>query len=112
MMKSVISDPEMSASEIALLDACEARNMLDAFNRTETVEPPAPTLHGLFTRRAALSPHRPALRFPGGMLTYAELDQYTDRLAVRLRQKASAKKAWSACSLNARRRWWFLCLPC
>ncbi|MDJ1631205.1 hypothetical protein QNN00_16200 [Bacillus velezensis] len=56
----------------------EARNMLDAFNRTETVEPPAPTLHGLFTRRAALSPHRPALRFPGGMLTYAELDQYTE----------------------------------
>ncbi|MFI2982889.1 amino acid adenylation domain-containing protein [Bacillus velezensis] len=93
MMKSVISDPEMSASEIALLDACEARNMLDAFNRTETVEPPAPTLHGLFTRRAALSPHRPALRFPGGMLTYAELDQYTDRLAVRLRQKGVRKES-------------------
>ncbi|MGI9906278.1 amino acid adenylation domain-containing protein [Bacillus velezensis] len=93
MMKSVISDPEMSASEIALLDACEARNMLDAFNRTEAVEPPAPTLHGLFARRAALSPHRPALRFPGGMLTYAELDQYTDRLAVRLRQKGIRKES-------------------
>ncbi|WP_163094449.1 non-ribosomal peptide synthetase [Bacillus velezensis] len=93
MMKSVISDPEMSASEIALLDACEARNMLDAFNRTETVELPAPTLHGLFARRAALSPHRPALRFPGGMLTYAELDQYTDRLAVRLRQKGIRKES-------------------
>ncbi|MEX5836676.1 non-ribosomal peptide synthetase [Bacillus velezensis] len=93
MMNSVISDPEMSASEIALLDACEARNMLDAFNRTETVEPPAPTLHGLFARRAALSPHRPALRFPGGMLTYAELDQYTDRLAVRLRQKGVRKES-------------------
>ncbi len=93
MMKSVISDPEMSASEIALLDACEARSMLDAFNRTETVEPPAPTLHGLFARRAALSPHRPALRFPGGMLTYAELDQYTDRLAVWLRQKGVRKES-------------------
>ncbi|ULH22008.1 non-ribosomal peptide synthetase [Bacillus velezensis] len=93
MMKSVISDPEMSASEIALLDACEARNRLDAFNRTEAVVPPAPTLHGLFARRAALSPHRPALRFPGGMLTYAELDQYTDRLAVRLRQKGIRKES-------------------
>ncbi|QCT30034.1 non-ribosomal peptide synthetase [Bacillus velezensis] len=93
MMNSVISDPEMSASEIALLDACEARNMLDAFNRTEAVEPPAPTLHGLFARRAALSPHRPALRFPGGMLTYAELDQYTDRLAVWLRQKGIRKES-------------------
>ncbi|MCG0041708.1 non-ribosomal peptide synthetase [Bacillus velezensis] len=93
MMNSVISDPEICASEIALLDAREARSMLDAFNRTETVEPPAPTLHGLFARRAALSPHRPALRFPGGMLTYAELDQYTDRLAVWLRQKGVRKES-------------------
>ncbi|QRV07666.1 amino acid adenylation domain-containing protein [Bacillus velezensis] len=93
MVNSVISDPEIGASEIALLDACEARSMMDAFNHTETVEPPAPTLHGLFTRRAALSPHRPALRFPGGMLTYAELDRYTDRLAVRLRQKGVRKES-------------------
>ncbi|WP_052586064.1 non-ribosomal peptide synthetase [Bacillus velezensis] len=93
MMNSVISDPEIGASEIALLDACEARSMMDAFNHTEAVEPPAPTLHGLFARRAALSPHRPALRFPGGMLTYAELDQYTDRLAVRLRQKGVRKES-------------------
>ncbi|APB82305.1 non-ribosomal peptide synthetase [Bacillus amyloliquefaciens] len=93
MVNSVISDPEIGASEIALLDACEARSMMDAFNHTETVEPPAPTLHGLFTRRAALSPHRPALRFPDGMLTYAELDQYTDRLAVRLRQKGVRKES-------------------
>ncbi|AKD30028.1 MULTISPECIES: non-ribosomal peptide synthetase [Bacillus] len=93
MVNSVISDPEIGASEIALLDACEARSMMDAFNHTEAVEPPAPTLHGLFARRAALSPHRPALRFPGGMLTYAELDQYTDRLAVRLRQKGVRKES-------------------
>ncbi|WP_406842676.1 amino acid adenylation domain-containing protein [Bacillus velezensis] len=93
MVNSVISDPEIGASEIALLDACEARSMMDAFNHTEAVEPPAPTLHGLFTRRAALSPHRPALRFPGGMLTYAELDQYTDRLAVRLCQKGVRKES-------------------
>ncbi|QOQ53345.1 non-ribosomal peptide synthetase [Bacillus amyloliquefaciens] len=93
MINSVISDPEIGASEIALLDKCEARSMLDAFNRTEMVEPPAPTLHGLFTRCAALSPDRPALRFPGGMLTYAELDQYTDRLAVQLRQKGVRKES-------------------
>ncbi|UQX44836.1 non-ribosomal peptide synthetase [Bacillus velezensis] len=93
MVNSVISDPEIGASEIALLDACEARSMMDAFNHTEAVEPPAPTLHGLFTRRAALSPHRPALRFPDGMLTYAELDQYTDRLAVRLCQKGVRKES-------------------
>ncbi|MEC3790751.1 amino acid adenylation domain-containing protein, partial [Bacillus velezensis] len=93
MVNSVISDPEIGASEIALLDACEARSMMDAFNHTEAVEPPAPTLHGLFTRRAALSPHCPALRFPDGMLTYAELDRYTDRLAVRLRQKGVRKES-------------------
>ncbi len=108
----------MSASEIASLDACEARNMLDAFNRTEAVEPPAPTLHGLFARRAALSPHRPALRFPGGMLTYAELDQYTDRLAVsapperrpqrkhgrRTRRTLAGDGGFSACRVKSGRR--------
>ncbi|WP_416654204.1 amino acid adenylation domain-containing protein [Bacillus amyloliquefaciens] len=93
MIASVISDPKIGASEIALLDKCEARSILDAFNRTETVEPPAPTLHGLFTRGAGLSPDRPALRFPGGMLTYAELDQYTDRLAAQLRQKGVRKES-------------------
>ncbi|MBY8914907.1 non-ribosomal peptide synthetase, partial [Bacillus sp. YC2] len=77
MISSVIADPEIRASQISLLDENDARNMLATFNKTEAHDPPAPTLHTLFTRRAALSPQLPALRFSGGVLTYAELDQYS-----------------------------------
>ncbi|MEC3686474.1 amino acid adenylation domain-containing protein, partial [Bacillus velezensis] len=93
IVENAVRNPNRLIRHIDMADEKEKKRVLTAFNRTETTEPPAPTLHGLFTRRAALSPHRPALRFPGGMLTYAELDQYTDRLAVRLRQKGVRKES-------------------
>ncbi|MEC1478144.1 AMP-binding protein, partial [Bacillus haynesii] len=40
-----------------------------------------------------LSPHLPALRFSGGILTYRELDQYTNQLAVRLKKKGVAEES-------------------
>lgn len=93
IVENAVSNPDRLIRHIDMADENEKKRVLTAFNRTEAVEPPAPTLHGLFARRAALSPHRPALRFPGGMLTYAELDQYTDRLAVWLRQKGVRKES-------------------
>ncbi|WP_250193353.1 non-ribosomal peptide synthetase [Bacillus velezensis] len=93
IVENAVRNPNRLIRHIDMADEKEKKRVLTAFNRTETAEPPAPTLHGLFTRRAELSPHRPALRFPGGMLTYAELDQYTDRLAVRLRQKGIRKES-------------------
>ncbi|MBL3626078.1 MULTISPECIES: non-ribosomal peptide synthetase [Bacillus] len=93
IVENAVRNPNQLIRHIDMADENEKKRVLTAFNRTEAVEPPAPTLHGLFTRRAALSPHRPALRFPGGMLTYTELDQYTDRLAVRLRQKGVRKES-------------------
>ncbi|MGI8324449.1 amino acid adenylation domain-containing protein [Bacillus velezensis] len=91
IVENAVRNPDRLIRHIDMADEKEKKRVLSSFNRTEAVEPPAPTLHGLLTRRAALSPHRPALRFPGGMLTYAELDQYTDRLAARLRQKGIRK---------------------
>ncbi|OPD42520.1 non-ribosomal peptide synthetase, partial [Bacillus amyloliquefaciens] len=93
IVENAVRNPNRLIRHIDMADEKEKKRVLTAFNHTETAEPPAPTLHGLFARRAALSPHRPALRFPGGMLTYAELDQYTDRLAVRLRQKGIRKES-------------------
>ncbi|KOC23734.1 non-ribosomal peptide synthetase [Bacillus velezensis] len=93
IVENAVRNPDRLIRHIDMADEKEKKRVLSSFNRTEAVEPPAPTLHGLFTRRAALSPHRPALRFPGGMLTYAELDQYTDRLAVWLRQKGVRKES-------------------
>ncbi|UOY90729.1 non-ribosomal peptide synthetase [Bacillus glycinifermentans] len=89
MIDSVIADPDMQASQVSLIGGENAREMLNKFNQTKTAEPWAPTLHALFARRAALSPHLPALRFSGGIMTYGELDQYTNRLAMRLKEKGA-----------------------
>ncbi|POO76559.1 non-ribosomal peptide synthetase, partial [Bacillus sp. MBGLi97] len=90
---SVIADPNQQIAQIALLGEETAKKMLYEFNQTEPAAPLAPTLHSFFTRRAALSPNMPALRFSGGTLTYRELDQYTNQLAVRLKKKGVAKES-------------------
>ncbi|MBT2575241.1 AMP-binding protein, partial [Bacillus sp. ISL-51] len=93
IVEKAIEDPNQLIQNIDMADTEEKNRVLFEFNKTEALEPPAPTLHTLFTRRAALSPHLPVLRFSGGVLTYAELDQYSDRLAAQLRKKGAAKES-------------------
>ncbi|RAP03905.1 hypothetical protein HS3_04464 [Bacillus subtilis] len=84
MISDVISDPSLPVSKMTLLDEDKTRKIVSQNNRTVSVSPEAPTLHGLFERQAAVTPERPAIRFSGGSLTYAELDMYASRLAVHL----------------------------
>ncbi|QFY84841.1 amino acid adenylation domain-containing protein [Bacillus subtilis] len=84
MISDVISDPSLPVSKMTLLDEDKTRKIVSQNNRTVSVSPEAPTLHGLFERQAAVTPERPAIRFSGGSLTYAELDMYASRLAARL----------------------------
>ncbi|WP_366592772.1 plipastatin non-ribosomal peptide synthetase PpsC [Bacillus subtilis] len=84
MISDVISDPSLPVSKMTLLDEDKTRKIVSQNNRTVSVSPEAPTLHGLFERQAAVTPERPAIRFSGGLLTYAELDMYASRLAAHL----------------------------
>ncbi|QPF43658.1 non-ribosomal plipastatin synthetase PpsC [Bacillus subtilis] len=84
MISDVISDPSLPVSKMTLLDEDKTRKIVSQNNRTVSVSPKAPTLHGLFERQAAVTPERPAIRFSGGLLTYAELDMYASRLAAHL----------------------------
>ncbi|QFY82157.1 amino acid adenylation domain-containing protein [Bacillus subtilis] len=84
MISDVISDPSLPVSKMTLLDEDKTRKIVSQNNRTVSVSPEAPTLHGLFERQAAVTPERPAIRFSGGSLTYAELDLYASRLAAHL----------------------------
>ncbi|PLV32323.1 Plipastatin synthase subunit C [Bacillus subtilis subsp. subtilis] len=84
MISDVISDPSLPVSKMTLLDEDKTRKIVSQNNRTVSVSPEAPTLHGLFERQAAVTPERPAIRFSGGLLTYAELDLYASRLAAHL----------------------------
>ncbi|WP_339232005.1 plipastatin non-ribosomal peptide synthetase PpsC [Bacillus sp. FSL M8-0071] len=84
MISDVISDPSLPVSKMTLLDEDKTRKIVSQNNRTVSVSPEAPTLHGLFERQAAFTPERLAIRFSGGSLTYAELDMYASRLAAHL----------------------------
>ncbi|MGG5776138.1 plipastatin non-ribosomal peptide synthetase PpsC [Bacillus subtilis] len=84
MISDVISDPSLPVSKMTLLDEDKTRKIVSQNNRAVSVSPESPTLHGLFERQAAVTPERPAIRFSGGSLTYAELDMYASRLAAHL----------------------------
>ncbi|MEN2438711.1 plipastatin non-ribosomal peptide synthetase PpsC [Bacillus sp. JR_21] len=84
MISDVISDPSLPVSKMTLLDEDKTRKIVSQNNRTVSVSPEAPTLHGLFERQEAVTPERPAIRFSGGSLTYAELDMYASQLAAHL----------------------------
>ena len=93
VLEKALEKPDQPIKNIDMVESNEKERILSAFNQTDSVKPLAPTLHGFFTRRAALSPNLPALRFSGGILTYRELDQYTNQLAVRLKKKGVAKES-------------------
>ncbi|TAI53360.1 non-ribosomal peptide synthetase [Bacillus paralicheniformis] len=93
VLEKALEKPDQPIKNIDMVESNEKERILSAFNQTDSVKPLAPTLHGFFTRRAALSPSLPALRFSGGILTYRELDQYTNQLAVRLKKKGVAKES-------------------
>ncbi|MFP7274481.1 amino acid adenylation domain-containing protein [Bacillus paralicheniformis] len=93
VLEKALEKPNQPIKNIDMVESNEKERILSAFNQTDSVKPLAPTLHGFFTRRAALSPNLPAVRFSGGILTYRELDQYTNQLAVRLKKKGVAKES-------------------
>ncbi|WP_339204684.1 plipastatin non-ribosomal peptide synthetase PpsC [Bacillus sp. EU52] len=93
MISDVISDPSLPVSKMTLLDEDKTRKIVSQNNRTVSVSPEAPTLHGLFERQAAVTPERPAIRFSGGLLTYAELDMYASRLAAHLAARGVTNKS-------------------
>jgi amino acid adenylation domain-containing protein len=70
-------------AQLPILDDAETRLVLEGFN--DTAEPtPDSTLVELFEAQARLTPDAVALTFGGRVLTYAELDRASNRLARHL----------------------------
>ncbi|MCY9198991.1 condensation domain-containing protein, partial [Bacillus atrophaeus] len=93
VLKNALNDPSQLIKDMDFVEENEKQNILYEFNKTEAASPIAPTLHGLFTRQAALTPDRQAIHFANGSLTYGELDAYSNRLAVRLAAKGVTKES-------------------
>ena len=83
LMAGLAATPEAPVLELPLLSAAE-RSQLASWSGTRAPLPRAATLHGLFTAQAARTPDAVAVVDAESTLTYAELDERSDRLARRL----------------------------
>lgn len=82
-----LSDPEMALGEIGLLDSTEAEKQSESFNRTAAPYASSDTVEVYLERQAAETPQAVAVVADDGTLTYAELNQRSNRLAQVLRKQ-------------------------
>jgi amino acid adenylation domain-containing protein len=80
LLEGAADNPRAKASELPLVRRDDAAN-LSRIDACAIVEPAVPSLHEAVRRQAKAFPSNVAVSWPGGALTYAELDSRSDRLA-------------------------------
>ena len=85
LLSCAAAAPDTPASRLPLLPAAERMELLDGFNATAMAFPHESTLAGLISAQAGAGPERIAAVHGREHLTYAELDERSNRLARRLR---------------------------
>ncbi|MCM1975120.1 amino acid adenylation domain-containing protein [Streptomyces sp. G1] len=86
MLSGFAEDADRTVTEIDTVTGEDRRRVLETWNET----PPAPVpadVPTLFEQRVTTAPDDPALLFPGGRLTYRQLDARANRLAHLLRRR-------------------------
>jgi amino acid adenylation domain-containing protein/thioester reductase-like protein len=87
IIKSVLQNPEIKASDIDILSPEEREEILYRFNDTKADFPRDKTVHQLFMEQAAKTPAAIALVFEDQKMTYRELDRKSNQAARVLRDK-------------------------
>ncbi|HEX6863954.1 MAG TPA: amino acid adenylation domain-containing protein, partial [Thermoanaerobaculia bacterium] len=90
LLEAASSQPEVPVSELAFLGEAERRQLLEAGDGPRLELPELPeddTVVSLFQRQVRRAPGAPAVTQGAQRLTYAELDERSDRLAARLRSQ-------------------------
>jgi amino acid adenylation domain-containing protein len=84
LLVAAAAEPQKPLGELDIISPEERSLVVVGFNRTDRDYPRDASLAALFRNAAAQHAHRPALVWPGGALTYAELDHQSDCLATGL----------------------------
>ncbi|HEU0079555.1 MAG TPA: condensation domain-containing protein, partial [Longimicrobiaceae bacterium] len=85
LLEGIAEAPERRLSGLGLLEEAERRQLLEEWNATGRDYPEGECIHDLFAAQAARTPASIALLHRGQMLTYAELERRSNRLAHQLR---------------------------
>jgi amino acid adenylation domain-containing protein len=81
----IVQNPSKKLSQINILSEAERRQLLYAFNDTDTDYPQDKTIQQIFEEQAANSPENTALVFRDKKMTYRELNERSNGLARALR---------------------------
>jgi amino acid adenylation domain-containing protein len=87
LLKSAIQRPDLPIGRLAILPERQARQLVIAANRTETILPRDACFHRLFETQVSLHPSAIAARASQKTISYAELNQRSNQLAHWLRKQ-------------------------
>ena len=83
----ILNQPEKQLCELEMLSDQEKQQLLKNGEGTTSAYPLDTTIHELFEKQVELNPEKVALNFDGQQLTYYQLNQRANMLALTLRDK-------------------------
>ncbi|MFE3577360.1 amino acid adenylation domain-containing protein [Lysinibacillus sp. NPDC059133] len=86
ILKTVIKQPKIKLKDIEVLSEREQNQLLKEFNDTGKDYPKEQTIHQVFEEQVAKNPKEVALIFESEKLTYAQLNEMSDKLAHQIRK--------------------------
>lgn len=85
-VEELVAKPEAKVADIDTLGPAQIHRLLGEWNAPPRAHDPTLTVHGLFSREAAVRGDATALIWRGGRLSYRELNQRSDAMAERIRE--------------------------
>ncbi|HEX5709538.1 MAG TPA: amino acid adenylation domain-containing protein [Pyrinomonadaceae bacterium] len=86
LLDAAARDVTADIDELDILAESERERLLFEWNQPASQTPPDVCIHELFEQQVARTPERVALVFEGRHLTYAQLDEYSNRIAHYLKR--------------------------
>ncbi|SHJ70732.1 non-ribosomal peptide synthetase [Aquimarina spongiae] len=93
LVNQIVQRPELRLEELATITAKEYADQIVKFNATEKNLPEKETIHELFEEEVTKHPHRIAMAFGENQLSFVELNEKANSLALRLKELVDQPKA-------------------
>ncbi|PHM53531.1 non-ribosomal peptide synthetase [Xenorhabdus hominickii] len=87
LLTTIIDNPAVLVSELPILLEQERHTLLHSWNQTDALYPQDKTLQQQFEAQAAANPNNVALVFEGETLTYRQLNERANQLALVIRER-------------------------
>ena len=93
IVKDGISNPDKNTGQLNLVSSGEQMALLNRFNSNRLETPEKSTISGLFSKCAKKSPGNLALVYDKEKITYKQLDNRSDSIAIKLQKKGIGKNS-------------------